>query len=305
LPVRSAYIATNGIRLHVVRDGPPDGPLTILLHGFPEFHYGWRRQLAFLGSAGYRVWAPDQRGYNLSAKPKAIAAYRLDTLGADILGLIDAAGCTQAHLVGHDWGAAVAWWLAATHPDRIKRLVVLNVPHPAVMQQHLRQNPAQLARSWYIFFFQIPWLPEHLARFRRWQIPIHAMQTTSRAGTFTARELRRYRRAWSQPGAFPSMLNWYRAMVRCPPRLPAMPRITPPTLIIWGARDKFLDRAMAQPSIDLCDNGRLVLMEDATHWVQHEKPNEVNRLIEAFLRDRSPDDSIGAEIGIREVARRH
>ncbi|MGD8605156.1 MAG: alpha/beta fold hydrolase, partial [Anaerolineales bacterium] len=192
-------IETNGIRLNVVQDGPDQGPLVILLHGFPEFSYGWRQQIPYLASAGYRVWAPDQRGYNLSDKPKGIAAYNLDELAADVIGLIDASGRDQAFLVGHDWGAAVAWWVAAKYPDRLEKLVILNVPHGAVMQRNLRRNLSQMRKSWYMFFYQLPWLPEALGRRQNWKMLIEALTKTSRPGTFTAEDLDHYRQAWSQP----------------------------------------------------------------------------------------------------------
>ena len=279
------YISTNGISLHVVQSGPKEGPLVILLHGFPEFSYAWRRQIPYLASAGYRVWAPDQRGYNLSDKPNGIAAYSLDELAADVIGLIDAAGQKRVFLVGHDWGAAVAWWMAAKYPDRISKLVVINVPHWVVMQKFIRHSFAQLRKSWYILFFQIPWLPERLARLQQWNSLSKIMRSSSRDGTFTRNDLEQYRNAWSQPKAYRSMLNWYRAFVQKPPTPPANPRITVPTLLIWGAQDKFLGREMAQPSIDLCDDGRLVFIEEATHWVLHEEADRVNELIDSFLQD--------------------
>lgn len=276
-------IATNGIQLHVVQDGPQDGPLLIFLHGFPEFWVSWRRQIPALAHAGYRVWAPDQRGYNLSDKPDGIAAYCLDELAADVVGLIDAAGSQKAYLVGHDWGAAVAWWTAVTHPQRVERLVAMNVPHPAVMQQQLRHNPAQMRKSWYIFFFQTPRLPEISAQVNNWRAATRALTSSSRAGTFSDADLELYRQAWSQPHAYTSMLNWYRAIIQKPPRMPTSQRVTPPTLLIWGAQDMFLGREMAQPSIDLCDDGRLVFIEEATHWVQHEEAEQVNQLLTEFL----------------------
>ncbi len=276
-------IATNGIQLNVVQAGPEHGPLLILLHGFPEFSNGWRHQIATFAEAGYRVWAPDQRGYNLSDKPAGIAAYNLDQLAADVIGLIDAAGSEQAYLVGHDWGGAVAWWVAAKYPERLAKLVALNVPHGAVMQRHLRGSFAQLRRSWYFFAFQIPWLPEAMARWRNWRLATRALQNSSRPGTFANEDLDRYRQAWSQPGAFRSMINWYRAMIQKPPSPPANAQITVPTLLIWGAQDSFLGQQMAQPSIDLCENGRLVIIEEATHWVQHEEAQRVNQLISTFL----------------------
>jgi len=277
-------ITTNGISLHVVQDGPRAGQLVILLHGFPEFWYGWRRQIPYLSAAGYRVWAPDQRGYNLSDKPEGIAAYTLDELAADVIGLIDAAGQEKAFVVGHDWGAAVAWWVAAKYPERVARMVAINVPHLSVMKAYVRRSLAQMRKSWYVLFFQLPWLPETLARLRNWNAAAQALRASSRPGTFTDGDLDTYRQAWSQPKAYTSMLNWYRAVVRKPLAPPANPRIRVPTLLIWGAQDRFLRREMAQPSVDLCDDGRLVFIEGATHWVQHEEADQVNKLIDAFLR---------------------
>ncbi|MEE8624940.1 MAG: alpha/beta hydrolase, partial [Acidiferrobacterales bacterium] len=269
---------------HVVQDGPSTGRFVILLHGFPEFWYGWRRQIPYLAAAGYRVWAPDQRGYNMSDKPDGIAAYTLDELAADVIGLMDAAGKEKAFVIGHDWGAAVAWWVAAKYPARLARMVVINGPHGNVMIEHLRRNPRQMLKSWYMLFFQLPWLPEALARLRDWNALAQAMSVSSRPGTFTAGDLDIYRQAWSQPKAYTSMLNWYRAGMQKPSTAPANPRITVPTLLIWGAHDRFLGQELAQPSIDLCDDGRLVLFEEATHWVQHEEADRVNELIDSFLR---------------------
>ncbi len=277
-------ITANGINLHVVQDGPSTGRLVILLHGFPEFWYGWRRQIPYLAAAGYRVWAPDQRGYNISDKPEGIAAYTLDELAADVIGLMDAAGEEKAFVVGHDWGAAVAWWVAAKYPDRVARMVVINVPHGAVLTKQLRRNFTQMRKSWYMFFFQLPWLPESLARLKNWNMLAKSLKDSSRRGTFTNNDLDIYRLAWSQPKANTAMLNWYRAAIQKPPTPPENLRITVPTLLIWGAQDKFLGREMAQPSIDLCDDGRLVFFEEATHWVQHEEADRVNELIDTFLR---------------------
>lgn len=277
-------ITANRINLHVVQDGPSAGQLVILLHGFPEFWFGWRRQIPYLAAAGYRVWAPDQRGYNLSDKPHGIAAYTLDELAADVIGLIDAAGHERVFVVGHDWGAAVAWWVAAKYPERVARMVVINVPHLSVIRAHVRHSLMQMRKSWYVLFFQLPWLPERLAKLRNWNAAVQSLRLSSHPGTFTDNDLDTYRQAWSQPRAYTSMLNWYRAVLRQPSVAPANPRIKVPTLLIWGAQDKFLGREMAHPSIDLCDDGRLVTIEGATHWVQHEEADQVNRLIDGFLR---------------------
>ena len=279
-------VTANGINLHVVQHGPRTGPLVILLHGFPEFWYGWRKQIPYLGAAGYRVWAPDQRGYNRSDKPDGIAAYSIDQLGADVIALVDAAGQEKAFVVGHDWGAAVAWWVAAAYPERLARMVIINVPHGAVLTKQLRRNLAQIRRSWYmLFFFQLPYLPETLLRMQNWKMLVRALKRSSRPGTFTNHDLDKYRRAWSQPNALVSMLNWYRSVIRKPPVPPDHLRIAIPTLMIWGARDRFLGRELAKPSIDLCRDGRLVFFEDATHWVQHEEAGRVNELIDRFFRE--------------------
>ena len=277
------YVDSNGISLHAVQAGPENGPLLILLHGFPEFWYGWRHQIAFLAQAGYRVWAPDQRGYNLSQKPRGITAYNLDELTADVVGLIDAANREKAIVVGHDWGGAVAWWLANKHPERLEKLIVVNAPHHAAMKRYLGRNLNQWLRSLYILFFQIPWLPETLLRAGNWRALARLMQASGRSGAFSRTALDVYRRAWSQPGAITGMLNWYRAIRQVrPQRLPG-PRITVPTLLIWGARDVALSRELAPLSIELCDDGRLVLIEEATHWVMHEQPQRVNRLIHDYI----------------------
>jgi pimeloyl-ACP methyl ester carboxylesterase len=274
------FIETNGIRLHVAEAGPEDGPLVILLHGFPEFWYGWRKQIPALAGAGLRVMAPDQRGYNLSDRPRGAAAYNLDELAADVIGLMEAVGRERAAVVGHDFGGAVAWWLANTHPERVERLAILNVPHHTAFRRQLRDNPNQRRKSRYMAFFQLPVLSETTMRLGG----IRLFKLTSRRGAFTAEDLARYREAWAQPGAWTAMLNWYRAVFRHRPTTrPASRRITVPTLVIWGLHDPVFVRALAQQSVDMCDDGRLIRLDDAGHWVQHEEPERVNAALIAFL----------------------
>jgi pimeloyl-ACP methyl ester carboxylesterase len=276
-------VATNGIRLHVVEAGPTGGPPVVLLHGFPEFWYGWRRQIPALAGAGFRLLVPDQRGYNTSDRPPGVSAYRLEKLGADILGLLDETGLDRAFVVGHDWGAVVAWWLALAAPERVERLGILNVPHPAVMRRHLLTNPRQMLRSWYIFFFQLPGLAERWMARRDFGNAARMLRT-ARRGSFTEEDLARYREAWSQPGALTAMVNWYRAALRSVgQKLPGR-RVRVSTLMLWGARDIALGREMAPPSIDLCDEGRLVFFEKATHFVQHDEADAVNEHLLHFLR---------------------
>jgi epoxide hydrolase 4 len=173
-------IATNGITLNVACAGPADGPLVILLHGFPEFWRPWRAQIEPLAAAGFRVMAPDLRGYNLSDKPPGISAYCADVIAGDVAGLIDAAGRRQARIVGHDWGGAIAWATAMYHPSRVERLVVLNCGHPVAMKRRLRHDLRQFARSWYIIALQVPWLPEYFARRRRFRLLVATMRGSSR-----------------------------------------------------------------------------------------------------------------------------
>lgn len=278
-------VETNGLTLHVVETGPTDGPLVILLHGFPEAWYGWRYQLEPLAASGYRVLAPDQRGYNLSDKPKGVKSYRLDILARDILGLIDWAGREKAVIVGHDWGAAVGWYLATRYPQRVEKYVALNVPHPSLMSTMLRKHPRQMLKSWYIFFFQLPWLPEKTIQTLGASDRTMPLSRSSQPGTFTPTDLARYRRSWAIPRALTGMINWYRAVLRYPGELPKDPRVTAPVLIIWGRQDGFLLPAGAEASLQICENGRLVFVPEATHWVQHEEPARVNRLILDFLKE--------------------
>ncbi len=260
--------------------GPEDGPAVVLLHGFPEFWYGWRKQITPLAEAGFRVIVPDQRGYNESSKPPAVRDYSLQELTADVIAIADQMGREKIFLAGYDWGAGVAWNAAMRYPGRIEKLAVLNVPHPAVMLRFLETNPRQMLRSWYMLFFQIPRLPELL--FAR--DGTRTLLRTSRPGTFLPDDLDRYREAWSQPGALTAMINWYRALLReMRDRAAAETRVIVPTRILWGVRDRFLMSAMAAESVKYCDAGELFEFPEATHWVHHEEPERVNRLLIEFF----------------------
>jgi pimeloyl-ACP methyl ester carboxylesterase len=209
------YLKTNGVTLHTVLAGTEDGAPVILLHGFPEFWYGWRHQIPYLAERGCRVIAPDQRGYNLSDKPRGVNAYRISELARDITGLIDTLGYERVTLIGHDWGAAVAWWVATQYPERLNKLVILNVPYPTLMNKvYLEGNFRQFMKSWYVFFFQIPVLPEALLSARNYRAMERSLYTSGKPGTFASEDIHQYKQAWSQPGALTAMLNWYRAAAR-------------------------------------------------------------------------------------------
>jgi epoxide hydrolase 4 len=280
--MNNIYIETNGIRLHTVQAGPEGGRLIILLHGFPEFWRSWVRQIEPLAAAGYYVLAPDQRGYNLSDKPQDLAAYSLDELSKDIVGLIHASGRQKAVVVGHDWGGVVAWWLGIHYPEMLERLVILNAPHPVAFRQILSSNPDQIRRSSYVFFFQLPWIPEAISRNNDWELMEKTLRETSRPGTFNAQDFEHYRQAWWRKGAFTAMLNWYRANARHLTKVPIDKRVSVPTLLLWGTQDFALGQQLAEPSIEMCEQGRLELFDEATHWIQHEEAERVTQLIQEF-----------------------
>ena len=286
LKLEETFISTNGIRLHTVMAGPQSGPPVVLLHGFPETWRCWIRQLPALVEAGCRVIIPDQRGYNLSDKPKDIKNYRISLLVDDIVGLIDALEYEKVNLVGHDWGAVVSWMLANKYPERLHRLSILNVPHPTVMRRFLLRDLEQLRRSWYVFLFQLPWLPEAGMRQDNWRGAERVLRGSGKIHTFTNEDIEKYKEAWSQPGAMTAMINWYRAAVRY--QLPTLkdPCIKVPTLMMWGMQDFALSHRMARPSMDYVNEGNLIFFPEATHWVQRDAAEEVNHYLIDFLLDK-------------------
>ncbi|CAO4136326.1 alpha/beta fold hydrolase [Methylorubrum extorquens] len=276
-----SLVRLSEVTLNVASAGPKDGTLTILLHGFPEFWFGWRHQIDALAGAGLHVAAPDQRGYNLSSKPEGIEAYHLDRVADDVIALADSYGAGTFDVVGHDWGGIVGWWLAARSPDRVRRLAILNAPHPDVLASYARRHPTQALRVFYFGAFQVPWLPETGLRAANFLAMRQALRLTSRAGTFSDADLKRYRQAWAQPGALEGMLNWYRAL-RVKHRSELKP-IRSPTLIVWGKKDPALSPHLATESLKLCDQGKIEWLPGATHWLHHEEPQHVNNALISFL----------------------
>ncbi len=278
-------VELGGLGLHLVETGPRDGRPLLLLHGFPEFWWGWNRQMPLLAAAGFRVAVPDQRGYHRSDKPRRVAAYGLDRLAEDVVALADLLGAERFLLAGHDWGGAVAWWVAVRWPERVEKLAVLNVPHPVVMRRHLLRDAKQRRRSWYMFVFQLPWLPEWLLRRRDFAFLAKALGAIARRGTFSADDYARYREAWGRPGALRGMLHWYRAAFRVPPaRVPSV-RVRVPARIFWGLDDPALGAAMVEPSLALCDRGDAVRFPGLSHWLLHEEPEQVGRAMVDFFRE--------------------
>jgi pimeloyl-ACP methyl ester carboxylesterase len=281
--IRFSRIPTNGVTLHLAEAGPSDGPLVFLLHGFPEFWYGWRNQIAPLAERGFHVVAPDQRGYNLSDKPKGVDNYDLDLLAGDIVGLADHFGQERFALIGHDWGAAIGWWLAGQHADRLRGLAALNAPHPAVWLEAVRTDPVQRKKSAYVRLFQIPYLPEILIGLNLSKTLAKVFGDSIRPDAFTKLDLEEYRKAWNQPGALTGALNYYRAASR-KLLLPATEyRVRCPTLIIWGRRDAYAIPELAEWSLRLCVEGRIEFFDQSSHWVQHDEPQPVTSLLAEFL----------------------
>jgi pimeloyl-ACP methyl ester carboxylesterase len=276
IPLHDHRAELPGVRLHYVEAGT--GPLVILLHGFPELWYAWRKQIPTLAQAGYRVIAPDMRGYNLSGKPRGISAYGARTLVEDVAALIRSCGGERAHIVGHDWGGGVAWAFAMMHPEMTSRLAILNSPHPERLLAALK-TPKQLRKSWYMFFFQIPWLPEAITSRDGHALWLKTLRDEPLVkSAFTPHDLAVYAEAFAQPGATTAMLNYYRAMIR-PSLAPKLTRVDADTLVIWGEQDRHLDRDLARPSPDRVPNARVEYLPDASHWVLHERPEEVNALL--------------------------
>jgi pimeloyl-ACP methyl ester carboxylesterase len=284
--VREGYAEIGDQRLHYVETG--EGPLIVLLHGFPEFWYGWRLQIKPLAAAGFRVVAPDLRGYNLSSKPDGVAAYDTGQLTADIRGLVQERGAESALLVGHDWGGTIAWATAMNHPEVVDRLAILNAAHPRKLSQGLH-HPGQLRKSWYFFFFALPELPESVVHANHWHFFRNFLDDAHPA--YTPEEIDRYVEAWSQPGAATAMINYYRASVRQSPKhAEAQLRpISAPTLVIWGQGDRYLGPELAEPDHDDVPNlDRVERLPDASHWVHHDEAERVNQLLIDFFTATPP-----------------
>ena len=282
VPVSDHYADLDGVRLHYVEAG--NGPLVVLLHGFPEFWFSWRRQIPALKAAGFRVIAPDLRGYNLSGKPKGVPAYAASLVARDVEQLIQLCGADRAVVVGHDWGGAIAWHFAMRYPERLERLVIMNAPHPIRFLRGLR-TWRQLRKSWYIFLFQIPWLPEALIRVGRFAALRRMLRSGPlRPGALTTADIDRYVEAAAQPGALTAAINYYRAALRRrPPRDPAVRIIEAPVLVIWGEQDRYLGLELAEPDRRWVPNVRVEQLPNAGHWVQLDQPERVNTLLLDFL----------------------
>jgi len=271
------FLEANGLRFHVVEAG--SGPLVLLLHGFPEFWYGWHKQIPALAER-FRVVAVDLRGYNLSEKPAA--GYDLQTLASDVPALVHALGERRAHVVGHDWGGAVAWGVAALHPDVVDRLTILNAPHPSAYFRELGRNPRQWLESWYIGLIQVPGLADWLLRQDGARVVVRMLRGAAvDPSAFSREDLAAYRRAILRPGAIRATLAYYRALVRRSSLdlTRHFPTIGAPTLVIWGQLDIALVPELAEGLERWVPDVRVERIDEAGHFVQHDRPAIVNRLL--------------------------
>ena len=278
------FINTNGIKLHYVARGT--GKLILMLHGFPEFWYSWRHQIDEF-SQDYHTVALDLRGYNDSDKPDRVADYRMSELIADIKGVISGLGYEDCILIAHDWGGAIAWNFAYAYPEMVEKLIVLNIPHPAKFAEGL-QTPQQLLKSWYVFAFQIPWLPEFVFQLNNYQAIVEAFSGMAIDKTaFSQEDLNAYREAAAKPGALTAMINYYRCIF---PSLfqgdrPQWGVLDVPTLTIWGEKDTALGKELTYGTEAYVRDWQIKYIPNCSHWVQQEQPAVVNMYIKEFLQD--------------------
>lgn len=281
--VTHGFIEANGIRHHYVEAG--EGPLVLLLHGFPDFWYSWRHQIPALAQAGFRVVTPDLRGYNRSDQPPSVSDYAPEVLAADVKELIHALGEESAVVAGHDWGGGVAWYFAMWHPEALDRLVILNCPHPKVMRQGLA-HPSQLAKSWYMFFFQLPRIPELAlgARGRTALLNSYKKLAVSR-DAFTELDIERYLVAADRSDNLRGGINYYRAVMRRNPfRLErSFSRIDKDMLLLWGEKDGVLGPELTRVSGDLVRDAQVRIFPGAGHWVHLDDPAAINEELIRFL----------------------
>lgn len=277
-------VEANGLTFEVAEAGSGDH-LALCLHGFPELNYSWRHQMPLLADLGYRVWAPNQRGYGASSRPQGVENYRTDKIVEDAAALFDASGATKLTLIAHDWGGAIAWLFAIRRVRPIERLVVMNLPHPACFAEALKHGP-QRKRSWYIAFFQLPKLPEWMMGRRDARGIREAFRGMAiDKSRFPKSVLDVYARAAQRPGALTAMINWYRAAMRY--RKSALDlgdgKVDVPTLVVWGEQDSALGLETLDGTDRYVADLTIQRLPGVSHWVQQEAPEKVNAILKEWL----------------------
>lgn len=274
------FINTNGINLHYVSEG--EGPLMLMLHGFPEFWYSWRHQIPEFAK-DYKVVALDLRGYNDSDKPQQTSAYAMSELLKDVEGVIKGFGYESCVLVGHDWGGAIAWHFASAYPEMVEKLIALNIPHPAKFAQGLK-TPEQLFKSWYVFFFQLPIVPELLFQLNNYEAIASAFRDSAvNKSAFTDTDLEAYKDAFAKDGALTAAINYYRNVFSKIFQKKNWEKLPVPTLTIWGENDRFLGQELTDGTEDYVEDFQICYIPNCGHWVQQEKPDLVNQYMREFL----------------------
>lgn len=288
--IKHGLAEVNGVQLHYAASG--QGKLILFLHGFPEFWYAWKKQLEVFGR-DYLAVAPDMRGYNLSSKPAEVEKYRLSYLVEDVRALALHLGHKKFILIGHDWGGAVAWGFSLYYPDMLEKLVIINAPHPVVFERELRENPAQQKASQYMLVFRSPQAEQILSANHDSAFVDSILGEGLKKGYFTEEDKQEYLKAWAQPGALTGGLNYYRANELGPPASPeqevnltkTLPTTTTkvPVLVIWGEKDPYLLVGNLSGLEKYVPKLTIKRIPDGTHWVIHEQPEQVNRLIKEFI----------------------
>ena len=282
---KSNYIQLDKVKLHYIQEGNGD-KVIFLLHGWPEFWYSWRYQIPALAEQGFKVIAPDLRGFNLSDKPKGVAAYSLENVGKDIAQFIDKLGIEKAHIVGHDWGGALAWHMGLHYPEKVDKLAILNSPYPAIFLKNLRSNPSQFFKSWYMLFFQIPFLPEFLLKLNLNFFFKRALRDWAyNKDAFSDEVIEEFAKAYAHKGAMQSSINYYRAGLRFSSAKREKGRkIQSPTLMIWGENDKALGKELTEGTVNYIENSfDLKFIPQCSHWVQQDAPDLVNKYLVEFF----------------------
>ena len=274
------FITTNGIKLHSVTQG--EGPLILFLHGFPEFWYSWRKQIPEFAQ-DHKAVAIDLRGYNDSDKPESPSAYVMAEFVRDVKGVIEGLGYQRCILVAHDWGGAIAWNFAYAHPEMVEKLVILNLPHPAKFAAGLT-TPQQFLRSWYIFFFQIPVLPELLIQLDDYRVLELAFRERAiDKMAFSDADIEAYKNAFAKRGAVTAALNYYRNVFESGLTGRQWGVLDVPTLMIWGENDTALGKELTYGTEQYVRDFRIKYIPNCSHWVQQERPELVNQYIREFL----------------------
>jgi pimeloyl-ACP methyl ester carboxylesterase len=286
--IQTRMVQANGLGFMIDEAGRGD-EMALLLHGFPESRRSWRSQLPALAALGWRAAAPDLRGYGGSSRPLGRAAYRLEHLIADAAALFDALGARRRLLVAHDWGGVIAWAFAIEQARALDGMVIMNAPHPAAYLSYLRRHPEQWARSWYVAFFQLPWLPEAACTAAgAWAVRRAFHASAADRSCFTPELLNHYAKAAGERGAMTAMINYYRANAGGLARWGARrdPAITVPTLVLWGEQDPFLSVGLAEASKAYAADLTVERLPHAAHWVQQEDAPGVNQRLAAWMRSK-------------------